>query len=91
MPSWTPAKKFFVRGIPHASIEEIAMEAGACGAVYWHFKNKSDLCDAMARRIFVPHEEMLQTFTARLTDTPIDNLKDMSLQAFRTIANDRST
>jgi TetR/AcrR family acrAB operon transcriptional repressor len=39
------------------------------GAIYWHFKNKADLFDAMMQRVSLPMEEMV----ARAGDEDIEN------------------
>ena len=39
---------FYRRSVSHASLHEIATAAGLTrGALYWHFKNKEDLFDAL--------------------------------------------
>ena len=39
---------FYLRGVARASLNEIAQTAGVTrGALYWHFKNKEDLFDAL--------------------------------------------
>lgn len=43
---------FYQKGISRTSLNEIAQAAGVTrGALYWHFKNKEDLFDAIFRRI----------------------------------------
>lgn len=54
---------FFEQGVAHTSLERIAREAGVTrGAVYWHFRNKNDLFDAMVARVQIPladiHEQL---------------------------------
>ena len=49
---------FQERGVAHASLNEIALAAGLTrGAIYWHFKDKADLFDAMMKRVVLPLEE----------------------------------
>ena len=44
----------------HTSLEDIAKAAGVTrGAIYWHFKNKSELFSAMVNRVSLPIEEMV--------------------------------
>ena len=39
---------FYERGVAQASLDEIAKAAGVTrGALYWHFKNKEDLFEAL--------------------------------------------
>lgn len=43
---------FYQKGIARTSLNEIAQAAGVTrGALYWHFKNKEDLFDALFQRI----------------------------------------
>jgi len=45
------------------------------GAVYWHFGDKLELCEAMLKRVFLPQEDLLEQLAARESDTPLDDLK----------------
>jgi len=75
-------KVFLSQGIALTSLEEIASKAGVTrGAVYWHFKNKIELCDALAHRLFLPHEELLRALVLKCSSSPIEDLKEMSLQS----------
>lgn len=48
-------KVFFDKGFSQTSLMDIAEAAGLSrGAIYWHFKNKGDLFEAMADRIRLP-------------------------------------
>ena len=52
------AEQVFQRqGVSRTSLARIAAEAGVTrGAIYWHFKNKADLYDAMIKRVLDPEE-----------------------------------
>ncbi|OSI13042.1 multidrug efflux system transcriptional repressor MtrR [Neisseria canis] len=44
---------FYQKGVSRSSLNEIAHNAGVTrGALYWHFKNKEDLFDALFQHIF---------------------------------------
>lgn len=46
---------FLNKGVSRTSLEHVASHAGVTrGAVYWHFKNKSELFHAMREQIFLP-------------------------------------
>ena len=48
---------FAEKGVSRTSLNDIAQAAGASrGAIYWHFKNKADLFNAMLERITLPME-----------------------------------
>ena len=51
---------FHQRGVARASLDQIACAAGLTrGALYWHFKNKEHLFEALCERhLAVMHEEM---------------------------------
>ncbi len=52
---------FQARGVSHTSLQDIATQAGATrGAIYWHFKDKADLFNAMMERVTLPLEQSLQ-------------------------------
>lgn len=49
---------FQARGVSRTSLQDIAEAAGVTrGAVYWHFKDKADLVDAMLERVVLPMED----------------------------------
>ncbi|MEQ6889091.1 TetR family transcriptional regulator [Halomonas sp. CS7] len=51
---------FFEHGVQQASLERVACQAGMTrGAVYWHFRNKSDLFRAVLERARVPVHELI--------------------------------
>ena len=50
---------FHDRGVAHASLEDVAAAAKVTrGAIYWHFKDKAELFDAMMQRVVLPSEAM---------------------------------
>lgn len=50
---------FYEKGVARASLNEIAQAAGATrGAIYWHFRDKVDLFNAMMDRVSLPVEEV---------------------------------
>ncbi len=52
------AEQVFQRqGVSRTSLADIADEASVTrGAIYWHFRNKADLYDAMIKRVLDPEE-----------------------------------
>ncbi|MBI5721007.1 MAG: TetR family transcriptional regulator [Rubrivivax sp.] len=49
---------FDARGVSEASLQEIAALAGVTrGAVYWHFRDKADLFNALMDRAILPFEQ----------------------------------
>ncbi len=46
---------FLERGVSRTTMEQIATQAGVTrGAIYWHFKNKTELFNAMREQVFLP-------------------------------------
>lgn len=69
------------RGVARTSLQEIAQEAGLTrGALYWHFKNKEDLFDALFLRIF--HD-----VSQRLDDDIRNNAPDMLASLRQALVN----
>lgn len=67
---------FHAKGVAHTSLADIAEAADVTrGAIYWHFKNKSDLFDAMCDRVRLPMEAMVQAGAAETIDDPLGQLR----------------
>lgn len=57
----TAEQIFSEQGVSHTSLQDIAAAANVTrGAIYWHFKNKTDLLDAMLQRVKMPIEDALE-------------------------------
>ncbi|WP_082524967.1 TetR family transcriptional regulator [Pseudorhodoferax sp. Leaf274] len=71
------AERLFHRnGVSQTSLQHIATEAGATrGAIYWHFKDKADLFNAMMERVTLPLEQSLHQAASNGAD-PLVSLKD---------------
>ena len=81
---------FYVKGVSRTSLEQIAAAAGVTrGAVYWHFKDKLALCEAMMHRVFLPHEDMLEKLAAQGSATPLADLKKACLYSLHMMARDK--
>jgi len=53
---------FLERGVSRTSLQNIATAAGTTrGAIYWHFKDKADLFNAMMARVVLPLEQALRS------------------------------
>lgn len=80
---------FDQRGVSHTSLEDIARAAGVTrGAIYWHFKNKSEVFTAMVDRVTLPMEEMVERSTDADAADPIALLKEAALCTLRRTATD---
>lgn len=80
---------FWEKGVAGASLEMIAERAGVTrGAIYWHFKNKCDIFDAL-------HEELHRSFIDSIlrdmeTDhpQPLKQLEELCVTLLRNLEHD---
>lgn len=83
---------FLERGVTRASLQEIAQAAGASrGAIYWHFKDKDDLFDAMMERVRLPLEQACGEFEKCAALGPLDRLRGVLLHVLQQVAKDGRT
>ena len=89
---------FQAQGVSRTSLQDIARRAGATrGAVYWHFKDKADLFNAMMERVTLPLEEFFD-LEGTGTDSahepngnPLDRIRQATVNALKQIVNDTQT
>ncbi|HUP97827.1 MAG TPA: TetR family transcriptional regulator [Usitatibacter sp.] len=80
---------FYDKGVANASLEEIATGAGLTrGAIYWHFKDKAELFDAMMQRVVLPAEEMLEASACCGQADPLGLLRKATLDVLLRTAKD---
>ncbi|MCA1768581.1 MAG: TetR family transcriptional regulator [Halomonas sp.] len=68
---------FLDMGVARTSLEQIARHAGMTrGAVYWHFKNKADLFQAMLQRVRMPFKELVEEIgDPGLAEAPLEAIR----------------
>ena len=82
-------REFLRRGVSRTSLEQIAGAAGVTrGAVYWHFRNKADLFNAMLQRVTLPLEAEILRSGERTLDDPIAQIRSSYLAALRATVAD---
>jgi TetR/AcrR family acrAB operon transcriptional repressor len=80
---------FSRRGVSRTSLDDVARAAGVTrGAIYWHFKDKADLFDAMLGRIALPMEEMLERAGEAAGDDPLAHVRGRSVAVLRKVVGD---
>ena len=80
---------FARRGVSRASLNEIAGCAGLSrGAIYWHFKDKAELFDAMMERVLLPMEEHLNIGRPLQPGAALGQLRQACIDGLRTIVDD---
>ncbi len=87
---------FQSKGVSNTSLNDIAVAAGTTrGAIYWHFRDKADLFNAMMDRVTLPLEEMLARISSQSGQEPArDPLQDMrqnTLIVLHRVATDEQT
>lgn len=80
---------FSERGVSRTSLEDVATAAGVTrGAIYWHFKDKSDLFTAMVNRVTLPMEGMVARSSEAAAVDPLASLKAAAVFALTRTATD---
>lgn len=79
---------FLEKGVSRTSLDDIAAAAGVTrGAIYWHFKNKADLFDALMQRVSLPLEEMVPP-TGLEPGDPLNDIRTLALQVITRLTKD---
>ncbi len=80
---------FNEKGVSRTSLAEIAEAAGLTrGAIYWHFKNKLDLFNAMMERVTLPMEEVTSAFGDSGLKDPMGYIRGRSVAVLKNIDSD---
>ena len=80
---------FEAHGVAGASLQEIAKAAGLTrGAIYWHFKGKADLFNAMMERATLPLEEAGGVCRLARADPSLRELRDAFVAVLRRVVAD---
>src|SRR5690606_8733017 len=76
------------RGYANTSLEQIARHAGMTrGALYWHFRDKADVFNALALRVSFPLDELVDRLGQEVSARPLATLRALCLYALRDLAN----
>jgi TetR/AcrR family transcriptional regulator, acrAB operon repressor len=80
---------FHRQGVSRTSLTHIAEEAGVTrGAIYWHFKDKADLFDAMIQRVIGPTEAGCLSPALLEADDPLAAMRALALDFLLQVARD---
>jgi TetR/AcrR family acrAB operon transcriptional repressor len=80
---------FRAKGVAHTSLAEVARAAGLTrGAVYWHFRDKADLFQALCDRATLPMESMLAAAGNKRHDDPLAALRSLAIGGLTQLARD---
>jgi TetR/AcrR family acrAB operon transcriptional repressor len=85
----TAERVFSEKGVSRTSLNDIAETAGCTrGAIYWHFKNKADLFQAMIERVALPMEEMVRAAGDETAEDPLQRVRAACVYVLRKTALD---
>jgi TetR/AcrR family transcriptional regulator, acrAB operon repressor len=80
----TAELEFHRRGVSRTSLQDIARAAGVTrGAIYWHFRDKADLFNAMMNRVTLPLEQEIRRSGDPGLDDPLGQIRRSFLAALR--------
>jgi len=80
---------FNEKGVSRTSLDDLARAAGVTrGAIYWHFRNKAELFDAMLARVTLPMEEVAQRACDASLDDPLAYVRSCALNVLQRTATD---
>jgi TetR/AcrR family acrAB operon transcriptional repressor len=83
---------FAEKGVSRTSLQDIAQAAGVTrGAIYWHFKNKAELFNAMMDSAVLPMEQAMQQMGHDAGQDPLVELECAVLQTMHSIESDART
>ena len=83
---------FQAQGVSRTSLNDIARKAGTSrGAIYWHFKDKADLFNAMMERVTLPLEQAFQNVARESGVAPLERVREALVGALHLIATDART
>ena len=85
-------REFQRRGVGRTSLEQVARAAGVTrGAVYWHFRNKADLFNAMMSRVSLPLEREILRSGEPSLDDPLAHIRASFIGALQATVQDAQT
>jgi len=80
---------FHRQGVSRTSLAHVAAEAGVTrGAIYWHFKDKADLFDAMMQRVIGATEAGCLDPALLEADDPLAAMRALALDFLLQVARD---
>ncbi|GHE82783.1 TetR family transcriptional regulator [Thalassotalea profundi] len=80
---------FFNKGYSQTTLMDVAKHVGMTrGAIYWHFKNKVDLFEAMVERVRLPLEMLGEEYADENEPDPLGKLRSFSILFLKEITQD---
>ncbi|MHB1083238.1 MAG: TetR family transcriptional regulator [Thiobacillus sp.] len=83
---------FRERGVTHTRLVDVAERAGVTrGAIYWHFRDKTELFQAVCERGTLPVEALLSELSQSTQLDPLAVVRQLALMALTQLAQDPDT
>lgn len=83
---------FRARGVGHTTLAEVADAAGLTrGAIYWHFKSKADLFEAMVARAELPMDSAMERMASDSNEDPLGAVRTLAIRALTHLAESPRT
>lgn len=83
-------KIFLEKGFSHTSLADVANAAHLTrGAIYWHFKNKAELFEAMVERVRLPAEDLGDCGAETNEADPLGRLRTFAILSLRETVRDQ--
>lgn len=80
---------FYDKGVSNTRLEDIAKEANVTrGAIYWHFKNKIEIFEAMHDRVHQPISEMFMQVISNQSDHSLEELQKVCVKFIVDLSRD---
>lgn len=80
---------FYEKGYAHTTLMDIANHVGMTrGAIYWHFKNKVDLFEAMVDRVRTPLDALAEEPADENEAEPLTKMREFSIQFLKDVCQD---
>ncbi|HEY9099222.1 MAG TPA: TetR family transcriptional regulator [Thiobacillus sp.] len=83
---------FRERGVTHTRLIDVAERAGVTrGAIYWHFKDKTELFQAVCERSTMPVDALLAEASQAAQRDPLATVRQLALMALTQLARHADT
>jgi TetR/AcrR family acrAB operon transcriptional repressor len=78
---------FFDKGVAHTTLNDIAAAAGMTrGAIYWHFKDKGALLQALLEQAMLPMEAILSEVGKCCIQDPLGTVREVCIHSLCSLA-----
>ena len=79
---------FYEKGVAATTLDDIAEKAGVTrGAIYWHFKNRNEVLEAVVDNAVVPIRDLFRQMMDAMETPSIEALKSTCVAVLKSIAS----